>query len=144
MRVSQESIKKIKEFEGVRLRAYKAVPTEKYYTIGYGHYSKDINANTTITIEKADEYFNLDISKVERQVDGLNLSLNQNQFDAICDFIFNVGFCNFSTSTLLKKIKGNAPIEEIQKEFLRWNKSGGKVLQGLVRRREWESNLFAE
>ena len=50
MRVSKESIKKIKEFEGVRLRAYKAVPTEKYYTIGYGHYSKDINANTTITI----------------------------------------------------------------------------------------------
>lgn len=144
MKVSNKSITKIKEFEGVRLRAYKAVPSEKYFTIGYGHYSKDININTTITIEKADEYFLKDISNVERQVNSLGLSLNQNQFDAICDFCFNIGFAKFQTSTLLKKIKENAPIIDIQREFLKWNKSGGKVLLGLIKRRVWESNLFAQ
>ena len=83
-------IKLLKKFEGCRLKAYKATPREKYYTIGYGHYSPDIRANQTITQEQADELLRKDLEKFENYVNTMvKLRLNQNQFDALVSFTYN-------------------------------------------------------
>lgn len=144
MRASNQLIDKIKEFEGLSLKAYKPVPTEKYYTIGYGHYSSGVKIGQTITMAQADALLRGDLLQCEKYVNSLNLDLTQGQFDALVDFAFNCGVGNLRNSTLLKKVRINAPVDEIQGEFRRWNKSNGKVLQGLVTRREWEARMYAE
>ena len=136
-------IEQIKKFEGLSLKAYKPVPTEKYYTIGYGHYSSGVKMGQTITMAQADALLRGDLLPCEKYVNSLKLDLTQNQFDALVDFAFNLGTTALAGSTLLKKIRSNSPLKEIQAEFRRWNKSKGKVLQGLVKRREYEANLYA-
>ena len=85
----------IKYYEGCVLRAYKAHPSEEYYTIGYGHYGKDVTPGMEITAEQADAYFEQDIKAFERAVNGWNdkysLNLNQNQFDALLSATYNFG-----------------------------------------------------
>lgn len=144
MKISNNGISLIKGVEGLRLKAYKAVPTEKYYTIGYGHYSKDITPITTITQEKAEELLKDDLIYFENKINSLNIPFTQNQFDALISFTFNVGWGNLTTSTLLKKIKAKSPLPEIKHEFLRWNKSGGTVLNGLKDRRAKEAELYGK
>ena len=68
--------------------------------------------------------------------------LNQNQFDALVDFAYNCGVGNFQSSTLLKKVKANPNDQTIRAEFMKWNKGGGKVLNGLTKRRADEANLY--
>ena len=137
-------IEQIKKFEGLSLKAYKPVPTEKYYTIGYGHYSSGVKMGQTITMAQADALLRGDLLPCEKYINSLNLDLTQGQFDALVDFAFNFGVGNLRNSTLLKKVRINAPVDEIQAEFRKWNKAGGKVLQGLVKRREWEALMYAE
>lgn len=128
------------------------------WTIGYGHTLKDINGQwlkgvagfqrlleiypdyETITEEEAVEILKDDLEKFELQLNSLNLKLTQYQFDAIVSFIFNCGFGNFLDSTLLRRIKGEKG--SIRDAFLMWNKSNGKVLNGLIKRRESEATLF--
>ena len=69
-------------------------------------------------------------------------NLNQNQFNALVSFAYNVGTGNFSSSTLLKKVNRNPDDLTIKDEFLRWNKAGGKVLNGLTNRRNEEADLY--
>lgn len=141
MRASNQLIDKIKEFEGLHLNAYKCpagVPT-----IGAGH-TRGVKIGQTITMAQADALLRGDLLPCEKYVNSLNLDLTQNQFDALVDFAFNCGVGNLRNSTLLKKVRINAPVDEIQGEFMRWNKSKGKVLQGLVTRREWEAQMYAE
>lgn len=136
MKTSQNGIKLLTSFEGCRLHAYKAVPTEPYYTIGYGHYGPDVKANMRITFSMAEEYLKKDLARFENAVNRTGLTLNQNQFDALVSFTYNCG-----EGSLKMLIKGRT-INQIGDALLLYNKSGGKVLEGLNRRRRKERELF--
>lgn len=135
-KTSQKGVDLIKQFEGCKLKAYKAVATEKYYTIGYGHYGADVKSGMTITKAKAEEILKTDLRKFEEAVVCTGLNLNQNQFDALVSFTYNCGEGN------LKKLINNRSLSQIADAILLYNKSGGKVLAGLQRRRAAERNLF--
>ena len=136
MKTSQRGIDLIKSFEGCKLVAYKPVPTEKYWTIGYGHYGPDVVPGTKITPRQAETYLKADLAKFEKAVDDLGLNLNQNQHDALTSFAYNCGTGN------LKKLCEGRSLSEIADKMLAYNKGGGKVLAGLTRRRNAERALF--
>lgn len=138
MKVSEEGVALIKKYEGCRLHAYKAVPTEKYYTIGWGHYSEWVKPDTTITQEQADRLLLDDLDKFEQHVNIYNnkYHFTQNQFDALVSFAFNIGSITQLTQ------KGTRTIRQISAAIPKYVKSGGKVLPGLVRRRIDEQMLF--
>lgn len=136
MKISKNGIELIKKYEGLRLKAYKAVPSEKYYTIGYGHYGADVDKNMIITSDIAEKYLYRDIAKFENYVNNTGLKLTQNQFDALVSFTFNCGQGN-----LQKLIKGRT-LNQIADALLLYNKAGGKILTGLTKRRNEERTLF--
>ena len=136
MTTSQKGIDLIKQFEGCRLKAYKALPSEKYYTIGYGHYGADVVEGMTISQAEADEFLRRDLGKFEAYVEKTGLKLNQDQFDALVSFTYNCGPGN-----LLKLVAGRTT-PQIGCAILKYNKAGGKVLKGLTRRREAEHKLY--
>ena len=144
MKTSSKGIDLIKSFETLRQTAYKAVPTEKYYTIGYGHYGPDVEPDSTVTEKEAEQLLKEDLADVERAVSNATAgwNLNQNQFDALVSFTFNVGIRAFRNSTLLKLIKRTTPENVIRAEFMKWKYSGGRVLAGLERRRRAEADLY--
>lgn len=144
LRASDTLISKLKEFEGLRLVAYKPTKAERWYTIGYGHSAGDVKAGMLITEEKAEELLKRDLFFVERFINGIPKVKTQGQFDALVSFVYNVGVGKLKRSTLLNKIIHDAPTEEIQSEFMRWVYSGGKQLDGLVRRRRWEAERWTE
>lgn len=95
-----------------------------------------------ITESEADDFFNLDVSRVEFYISiYVTVDLTQNQYDALCSFIFNVGRGNFAGSTLLKKIN-EKKFSEAAAEFPKWIYAKGQVMPGLVRRRAAERELF--
>lgn len=143
-RASNLLIQKLKGFEGLRLVAYKPTKAERWYTIGYGHSAGDVRAGMRITKEKAEELLRRDLFFVERFVNGIPKVQTQGQFDALVSFAYNVGVGKLKASTLLKKIMHDAPKAEIQREFMKWVYSGGKKLDGLVTRRRWEAERWAE
>ena len=142
MNISQAGINLIKSFEGLRTKAYKAVPTEKYYTIGYGHYGFDVRDDDVISEKDAEKLLYDDVQSFVDAVNKLlKVDVTQNQFDALVSFAYNVGVGALKSSTLLEYLNaGN--FQKAADEFLRWNKSGGKVYGGLVKRREQERALF--
>ena len=139
MKTSDKGIDLIKKYEGLRLNAY--LDAVGVWTIGYGH---TLNVKSTDVIDKAQaEYFlRQDVEFAEKEVNRHNLNINQNQFDALVSFVFNLGVGNFARSTLLRKIKSNPNDPTIRKEFERWIYAGGKVLNGLARRRREEAELY--
>lgn len=142
MKISGQGIALIKSFEGCRLAAYKAVSTEKYYTIGWGHYGADVKAGQTISQNEADALLISDLRQFEKYTNHYtaSLELNQNQFDALVSFCYNCG-----PGTLKKLVAGRTP-EEIAEHITDQNytKSGGKVLKALERRRKTEKELFCK
>ena len=138
MKISENGINLIKSFEGCRLTAYKAVPTEKYYTIGVGHYGEDVKQNMVISKAQADRYLVQDLEKFEKYVEYYagKLNINQNQFDSLTSFCYNCGAGN------LKKLVDGRTISQIADAMLKFNHAGGKVLAGLTRRRKAERELF--
>ena len=139
MKTSPKGIALIKEFEGLRLKAY--LCPGGVWTIGYGH-TAGVKPGMVITKAQAEEYLKADLIAFERYLNGLGLALNQNQFDALISFIYNVGTGNFSSSTLLRKVRANPQDNSIVDEFLRWVYSKGRVLPGLQRRRLAEMKLY--
>lgn len=139
MNTSPKGIALIKEFEGLRLKAYQC--PGGVWTIGYGH-TAGVKSGMVITEAQAEEYLKADLIVFERYLNGLGLALNQNQFDALVSFIYNVGTGNFSSSTLLRKVRANPQDNSIMDEFLRWVYSKGRVLPGLQRRRLDEMKLY--
>lgn len=113
------------------------------WTIGTGH-TRGVKPGQAITQAQADQLLRGDLREVEAQVNYLGVCETQGQFAALVSFAFNLGIGNLRRSTLLKKIRHRAPTEQVQAEFRRWNKAGGKVLEGLVKRREWEARRWAE
>jgi GH24 family phage-related lysozyme (muramidase) len=142
MQISQVGINLIKSFEGLVLHSYKAVDSEKYFTIGYGHYGADVKDGQTITAKQAEDLLVKDLQKFETGINEMvTVKLNQFQFDSLCSFTYNCGVGALRTSNLLKYINA----ENFQKaadEFPKWNKSSGTILKGLVIRREAERALF--
>lgn len=140
MKTSMHGINLIKQFEGVRLQAYKPLQSEKYWTIGFGHYGADVSANMVITQEQAEALLVKDLEKFETAVNKYveRYHFTQGQFDALVSFAFNCGVGN------LNKLvdNGNRNLSKIAACLTQYNKAGGKVLQGLVRRRAAELNLF--
>jgi len=132
----------IKSYEGLRLTAYKALSTEKYWTIGYGHYGSDVRQGQTITKDQADKLFEKDVQRFENVVNNLvKVELTQDQFNALVSFTYNVGEGALKSSDLLKKLN-SGDYKGASAEFPRWNKSDGKIIQGLVNRRKKERELF--
>ena len=139
MKASVDAYELIKQFEGLRLKAY--LCPAGIWTIGYGHTS-GVSPNFFITIQEADEYLHRDVATIEMQLNKLNLILRQCQWDAIVSFVFNVGIGNFKSSTLLAKIRINPDDNSIMDEFLRWVYANGKVMRGLQKRRLTEMKLY--
>lgn len=137
-KISQNGINLIISFEGLRLKAYKPVSTEKYYTIGYGHYGSDVKKDMIIDKKKAIELLKNDCRKFENNVNKYqpHYNFNQNQYDALVSFAYNIG----SIDGLTKN--GTRSIEQIEKAIPLYNKAGGKVLKGLTTRRKKELALF--
>ena len=136
--LSANALNLIKSFEGCRLTAYKCLPTEKYYTIGYGHYGSDVTAGMKITKEQAEELLLQDCEKAIKNVNSFmsKYNFNKNQFDALVSFAFNVGSINQLTAS------GTRTLEQISSKITDYNKSGGRVITGLVKRRAKEKELF--
>jgi GH24 family phage-related lysozyme (muramidase) len=136
--LSPNGLNLIKSFEGCKLTAYKCLPTEKYYTIGYGHYGSDVTAGMKITKEQAEDLLLQDCKKAIKNVNSFmgKYNFNQNQFDALVSFAFNVGSINQLTAS------GTRTLEQISSKITAYNKSGGRVIAGLVKRRAKEKELF--
>lgn len=138
MRISQKGIDLIKSFEGVRLTSYKCLPSEKYYTIGYGHYGSDVKIGMHITQAQAEELLKKDLEKFEYQVNCYDniYHWTQNEFDALMSFAYNIGSIHQLTNY------GKRDKKTIAEKMLLYVNSGGTKLAGLVRRREAERQLF--
>jgi lysozyme len=147
MNISKTGIQLIKDFEGLRLNAYKC--SAGVATIGYGScfypdksnvkmgdVLRDKNEAELLLINTLKDY-DIYVSKYTKSV-----NLTQYQFDALVSFAFNVGLGNLSKSTLLKMVLSNPNDKNIPAEFAKWNKGGGKVLTGLVKRRAKEAELY--
>ena len=139
LKTSQEGISLIKSFEGCELTAYRCsagVPT-----LGFGH-TRDVSMGDTCTQEEAESMLAEDLVEFEDYVKNyVESELQQNEFDALVAWTYNLGPKNLSESTLLKELNaGN--LEEVPRQIKRWNRAGGEVLDGLIRRREAESRLF--
>ena len=144
MQTSEKGIALIKQFEGCKLTAYQ--DSVGVWTIGYGWTKpvdgKPIRAGMTIKQETAERLLKTGLVSYESDVSRLvKVGLTQGQFDALVSFTYNLGARSLSTSTLLRKLNAE-DYAGAADEFLRWNKAGGKVLNGLTRRREAERALF--
>ena len=135
-------IQKIKEFEGLRLEAYR--DAAGVLTIGYGHTGPDISPGDKISRYCADELLRDDVERLGAEVRRLKVARTQGQFDALLSFAYNLGTERLSRSTLLKTICSGGSHGAIRREFLRWVYAGGKRLSGLERRRQWEAKRFFE
>ena len=139
MNTSAEGIALIKKFEGCELKAYQC--SAGVWTIGYGH-TKDVEEGDTISKDQAEEMLVEELHEYENYVNEyVNVALSQNQFDALVSWVYNLGPANLTASTMLK-VLNDGKYEEVPYQMKRWNKAGGKVLDGLVRRREAEALLY--
>jgi GH24 family phage-related lysozyme (muramidase) len=142
MKTSQNGVNLIKSFEGLVLHAYKPVSTEKYWTIGFGHYGSDVREGSTVSKEEAEQLLKYDLGKYEYGVSQMvKVPLNTNQFDSLVSFAYNCGLEALRSSTLLKKLNAG-DYKGAANEFSKWVNAGGKQLAGLVRRRAEEKALF--
>ena len=145
MKISAMGLELIKEFEGFSANAY--LCPAKIPTIGYGNtfYANGTKVKLGEQISKTDalELLEKVVNKdfADKIFPAIKVPVAQNQFDAMCSLAYNIGTGSFLKSTLLKKVNAGDFIGASE-EFLKWNKSGGKELLGLTRRREREKDLF--
>lgn len=144
MTLSQRGLDLIKKFEGLRLTAYKCVAGVD--TIGYGHTGPDVKPGLRITEEEAENLLWKDTESAQQAVNSfVNVKVNQNEYDALVSFVFNVGPTAFVNSTLLRLLNSNSDRKIVAAEFARWIKAGSdQAVPGLVRRRSHEKALFLE
>ncbi|UNE54372.1 lysozyme [Bartonella machadoae] len=145
-KISSEGLALIKQWEGLRLNAYK--DAIGIWTIGYGHTNSAgkpfVHKGMTITEEQAEEFLCHDLQQFENTVERVvQVSLTDEQFAALVSFCYNVGTAAFCNSTLLKKLN-QGEYEAVPFELQKWTKAGGKRLQGLVHRRTAEAGLWAK
>ena len=139
MKISQKGIDLIKKFEGCKLYAYSdsvGIPT-----IGYGH-TNGVKMGMCITQKQADDFLRDDVTICEKALNTCRTNFTQNQFDALCSWIFNLGTANFNSSTMRKYIVARKSDVEITDQLIKWHNAGGNPLTGLKRRRVAEANMF--
>lgn len=139
MTISDEGIELIKAFEGCKLFAYR--DSVGVATIGYGHI-KGVKMGQAITQQQAEQYLREDLQPCEKILNACGVNFRQEQFDALCSWVFNLGVTNFRNSTMLKYIMAGKPDIDITDQLVKWHNAGGKPLKGLKRRRIAEANLF--
>ena len=142
MKPSQKAVDLIKQFEGFRANAYLCpanVPTIGYGSTSWGNGQK-VKMGEIVSMSTAEKLLLVDLEKRSKALQGLNL--NQNQFDALLSFIYNVGIGAFKRSRLLSKIRQNPEDVTIRHEFMRWINKGSSFERGLTRRRDAEANLY--
>jgi lysozyme len=140
MRISDNCVALVKQFEGFEAKAYKC--PAGVWTIGYGH-TLNVRLNDVITEAQASTLLEEELQEYAAKVAKIVPTANQNQFDAMVSFAYNLGVNALGTSTLLKKhLAGD--YKGAQAEFLRWNKANGRVLTGLTKRRQQESVLYGK
>lgn len=139
MNPSQVCLDLVKQFEGFRSDAY--LCPAGVWTIGYGT-TKGVKHGDTITEEEATKHLMDDVLTAAEAVNDLvDVDLSQNQYDALCSLIYNIGRGAFKTSTLLRLLNANNYTGASQ-QFGRWIKADGKDIPGLIRRRKAERELF--
>jgi lysozyme len=142
MKPSQKAVDLIKQFEGFSANAYLCpanVPTIGYGSTAWGNGQK-VKMGEIVSMTTAEKLLMVDLEKRAKFLQGLNL--NQNQFDALLSFIYNVGIGAFRRSRLLAKIRQNPNDITIRAELMRWINKGSPFEKGLTRRRDAEANLY--
>lgn len=140
MKTSEEGLEFIRQQEGCRLKPYRDVAG--YWTVGVGHLIKKGEPVAPITEARAMELLALDVADAERAIANMvKVQLNQNQFDALASFVFNLGARALQSSTLLKRLN-RSDYAGAAAEFGKWANAGGRRVEGLVRRRAAERKLF--
>ena len=145
-KLSQKGLELIKQFEGLKLKAY--LCPASIATIGYGNTyypngQKVKLSDPAITKEKAEELLKFLLVSYEKAVDSFcRDDISQGNFDALVAISYNIGVGALQKSTLIKKVNKNPKDVTIADEFMKWNKSNGTVLKGLTRRRQAEANLY--
>jgi lysozyme len=130
------------QFEGCRLTAYQ--DQVGVWTIGYGHTGPEVHAGMTITLEQAQALLAKDVSGAAACVNNaVMVDLVQEEFDALVDFVFNLGAGAFEQSTLLRLLNAGK-FAAAAAQFDLWDRAGGSVVAGLLRRRQAETSLFNE
>ena len=139
MRTGPQGIELVRHFEGCRLDAY--LCPAGVWTVGYGH-TADVKEGDSIDQEAAEAFLIEDLEEFEDHVQRLvEVDLNQDQFDALVSWTFNLGYGNLAESTLLAKLNDGL-YEEVPEQIKRWTRAGGVILPGLVKRRNAEAALF--
>tara|TARA_R110000765_G_C18779272_1_gene591130 strand:- start:141 stop:638 length:498 start_codon:yes stop_codon:yes gene_type:complete len=144
MDISKEGVELIKKFEGCKLETYQC--SANVLTIGYGS-TKGVQEGDKITQEEAENLLIKELQEYCKYVnDAVTVPLEQNQFDALVSWTYNLGPSNLKSSTMLKVLNGTKDkaykISEVPTQIKRWNRAGGKVSDGLIRRREAEALMF--
>lgn len=146
-KVNEEGLDLIKQWEGLRLKAYPDVCGK--LTIGYGHTNDSgndprVHKGLTITKQQADSILRRDLRACEAYVEKMvKVPLTDPQFAALVSFCYNVGSSNLKQSTLLRKLN-LGQYEAVPRELLKWNRSGGKIVDGLTNRRAAETGLWVK
>lgn len=144
--IGAKGLSLIKQFEGLLLKPYKCpagIPTIGYGATYYPNGLRVTMSDKAITEGQASTMLMNMLKTYEKSVDSFcRDDINQNQFDALCAFAYNVGINALKNSTLLKKVNANPSDPTIRAEFLKWNKANGKALKGLTNRRTAEANLY--
>lgn len=137
-KITKTTVDLVKSFEGFRTNAYKCVASEKYYTIGYGHYGKDVKPTDKITKAEAEKLLAKDLERYAKNVNSYDsiYHWNKAEFDSLVSFAYNVGSINQLTANGLRDRK------TIAEKMLDYCHSGIYVLKGLKNRRKRERNLF--
>ena len=139
MKISNNGLDLVKHFEGLVLEAYKC--PAGVWTIGYGH-TKDVQPGDSWSEDHADHMLEVEMEEYEKYINDLvTVELNQNQFDAMVSWVYNLGVGNLQSSTLLKVLNAG-DYAGVPEQIMRWNKAGRKTLEGLTRRRQAEADLF--
>lgn len=139
MNISEEGLALLKKFEGCELKAYQ--DSVGVWTIGYGH-TKEVKEGDQINKDEAEHLLAEEMPEYEGYINNyVDVPLEQNQFDALTCWVYNLGPTNLRNSTLLT-VLNQERYTDVPREIKRWNKAGGKVLKGLIRRRDAEALLF--
>ena len=139
MKMSEEGISLIKKFEGCKLEAY--LDAVDVPTIAYGR-TKDVKIGDICTQQQAEDWLEEELVEYEGYVnEAVKVELTQPQFDSLVSWTYNLGPSNLNRSSMLR-VLNTSDYDNVPEQIMRWNKAGGRVLPGLVRRREAEAEMF--
>tara|TARA_B110001452_G_C15207901_1_gene419006 strand:+ start:528 stop:971 length:444 start_codon:yes stop_codon:yes gene_type:complete len=139
MKTSEEGISLIKKFEGCKLEAY--LDAVDVPTIAYGR-TKDVKIGDICTQQQAEDWLEEELVEYEGYVnEAVKVELTQPQFDSLVSWTYNLGPSNLNRSSMLRVLNAS-DYDNVPEQIMRWNKAGGRVLAGLVRRREAEAEMF--